>query len=103
MVCSGSVANWFDAEGVKEGYFSINDKMGDIRQNPKGAALVDKLMAAARATRGDVAQSTQGNPVLEKMLSNMTIVALLKQAGDAIPPETVRQLNATLQQIKKSE
>ncbi len=103
MTCSDSVANWFDAEGVKEGYFSINDKMGDIRQNPKGAALVDKLMAAARATRGDVAQSTQGNPVLEKMLSNMTIVALLKQAGDAIPPETVRQLNAALQQIKKSE
>ena len=47
--------------------------------------------------------SGQGNPVLEKMLSNMTIVALLKQAGDAIPPETVRQLNAALQQIKKSE
>ena len=103
MERSGGVANWFDAEGIKEGYFSINDRMGDIKQNPKGAALVDKLMAAARATRGDVAQSRQGNPVLEKMLNNMTIAALLKQAGDAIPAEMIRQLNAALQQIKKSE
>lgn len=53
------------------------------------------------ASRGDVAKSANNNANLQKMMAGMSFQSLLKQAGDAVPAELVKQLNARLQKIKK--
>lgn len=98
---SGGVVNWFDKEDFKPGYYSIKDTLGELRANPETGPIVNALMAKASASRGDVATSTAGNANLQRMLGGMTLQSLLKQAGDAIPKEAVKQLNDALQRVKK--
>ena len=95
------VVNWFDQEEYKPDCFSIRDTMGELLAHPKAGAIVGRLMDQARASRGDVAQAAQGNASLQKMMAGMTLESLLKQAGPAIKPEQVKQLNAALQQIPR--
>lgn len=97
----GGITNWFDKEDFKPDCFSIQDTMGELLAHPKAGAIVGRLMAQASASRGDVAKSTAGNANLQKMMAGMSLQSLLKQAGDAVKPEQIKQLNAMLQQIKK--
>lgn len=95
------VVNWFDQEGFKPECFSIRDTMGELLAHPKAEAIVGRLMDQARASRGDVAQAASGNASLQKMMAGMTLESLLKQAGPAVKPEQIKQLNAALQQISR--
>lgn len=97
----GGVNNWFEADGLKDGYYSINDTLETLNGHPQAAAIVNRLMAGAAASRGDVAESVKDNPNLQKMLGRMKLVSLLAQAGDAVKPEQIKALNSALQQIKK--
>ncbi len=98
---TGDVVNWFDQANFKPGYYSIQDTLGALMAHPGTGAIVGRMMAQATASRGDVAKSANENPNLQKMLSVMSLQSLLKQAGDAIPPEQVKALNAALQKFKK--
>ncbi len=98
---SGDVVNWFDQDDFKPGYYSIKDTLGALMAHPGTGPIVGKMMAQAAASRGDVATSTSGNKNLQRMLSVMSLQSLLKQAGDAIPPEQIKALNSALQQFKK--
>ncbi|MBO6154400.1 MAG: glycoside hydrolase family 2 protein [Lachnospiraceae bacterium] len=95
------VINWFDKDTIDPNYYSINDTLGALKENPQSAAIVNNLMAKLMASRGEVAEATAGNKTLEKMLNKMTLVALFKQAGDTVPRDMIKQLNDTLQKIKK--
>ena len=75
--------------------------MADLRSNPQAGAVVEELMAKASASRGDVAEAVKDNPGLQRMMGRMTLISLLKQAGN-IDEESIRQLNRILQGIKKS-
>ena len=95
------VVNWFDQEAFKPECFSIRDTLGELLAHPEAGAIVGRLMDQARASRGDVAQAAQGNAGLQKMMAGMTLQSLLKQAGPAVRPEQIKQLNAALQQISR--
>lgn len=95
------VVNWFDADKFDPTCFSIKDTLGTLMQHPQTAAIVGRMMQAARASRGDVASAAAGNAILERMMAGMTLQSLLKQAGSAIKPEQIQGLNAALQKIKK--
>lgn len=97
----GGIVNWFDKDDFKEGYFSISDTMGDLMAHPEAGKIVGTLVAQAAASRGDVAKSANNNANLQKMMAGMRLQSLLKQAGNAISPEQIRDLNASLQKIKK--
>jgi len=98
---SGSVTNWFDRESIDPAYFSVMDKISDLQQHPVAGQILGRMMAQGAAARGDVAESVKDNPQLQRMLGRMTLQAMLKQAGDVITPEQVKELNAALQKIKK--
>ena len=99
----GQVENWFDKpeELMKEGYYSIMDSMADLQQNPQAAALLAKIMERATASYGDVAKNVQMPEAVQRQMAKMPLQSLLKQAGKAVPPAMVQQLNAALNQIKK--
>jgi beta-galactosidase len=97
-----SITNWFDKDDFKEGFYSIKDTLGALMAEPKTAPIIQQIMAKASESRGDVAKSTMGNEMLQKMMAKMSLQELLKQAGEkAVPKEAVMQLNAMLQKIEK--
>lgn len=93
------VTNWFDADELDPECFSINDKLADIKANPKAGAIIDEMMAKGASERGDVADAVKDNPGLQRMMGRMTLVSLLKQGG--ADDESIKQINRILQGIKK--
>lgn len=93
------VTNWFDADDLDPDCFSINDRLEDIRKNPKAGAIIERMMAQGASERGDVADAVKDNPALQRMMGRMTLVSLLKQGG--ADDESIKQLNRVLQNIKK--
>ena len=99
----GDVVNWFDKEDFKADHYSISDTLGELAKNEMANAIVQRLMAQASASRGDVAESVKDNPALQRMMQRMTLASLLKQAGDAVSEEQMRALNDALQKIPMNE
>lgn len=99
----GAVVNWFDKpeEVLREGYYSIMDSMESLKQNPASAALLAKIMAKATASYGDVAKNVQMPEAVQRQMDKAPLASLLKQAGKAVGPEMIKNLNAALNQIKK--
>lgn len=94
------VVNWFDQEAFDPACFSVSDTLSELRAHPQAGAIVEQMMARGAASRGDVAESVKDNPALQRMLGRMTLISLLKQAGN-IEEESIRQLNRVLQGIRK--
>lgn len=98
---AGSVSNWFDEEGFKTDCFSIKDSFGVLMAHEEAGKIVGALMQKMIESRGDVAKSANSNANLQKMMAAMSFEALLKKAGDAVPPELAKSVNDQLQKIKK--
>lgn len=100
-----AVVNWFDEVELPcpPGFYSINDTLGDIKQSPQGAVMLEHLMAQAVAKRGDVAQNVQIPEAMQLMLDRQTLIGLLRQMGGGIGSEQITALNAALNQIPKLE
>ena len=96
-----AVINWFDAADYDPSCYSIKDSMGALSQNPQTAAILVRMMERMTASRGDVAKAANDNANLQKMMAGLSLESLIKQAGDSVPGEMIRSLNAALQQIKK--
>ena len=96
-----AVINWFDAADYDPSCYSIKDTMGALSQNPQTAAILRRMMERMTASRGDVAKAANNNANLQKMMAGLSLESLIKQAGDSVPGEMIRSLNATLQKIKK--
>ena len=96
---AANVTNWFDADEIDPGCFSVSDTLGEIRQHPQAGAVVEAMMARSAAERGDVADAVKDNPALQRMMGRMTMLSLLKQAG--ADEESIKQLNRVLQGIRK--
>ena len=105
IAAGGEVVNWFDRpdEVMREGYYSILDTMESIKQSPAGAALLGKMMENVHKSYGDVAKSVTMPPSVQKMLDRQPLEKMLKQAGKAVTPAMVKQLNAALNQIPRVE
>lgn len=99
MVASAPVVNWFDADEIDPAYYSVADKLADIRRNPEAGAVIDAMMAQGASSRGDVADAVKDNPALQRMMGRMTLISLLKQSG--ADEQAVKQLNRILQSYKK--
>lgn len=94
------VVNWFDQEEFHPDCFSVSDTLADLRANPEAGAIVNQMMEKGAASRGDVADAVKDNPALQRMMGRMTLISLLKQAGN-IDEESIKQLNRVLQKIRK--
>ena len=100
-----AVRNWFEEPGmeIRKGFYSIKDSIGDIRNVPEGAALIDQIIQTAVASRGDVAKSVRPNAQMEKIMNQMSVETLIKQAAGAITADMVVALNKALSKIQKSK
>lgn len=99
FIKNAPVVNWFDQDEIDPAYYSVADKLADIRQNPEAGAIIDQMMAKGASERGDVADAVKDNPALQRMMGRMTLISLLKQSG--ADEQAVKQLNRILQRYKK--
>ncbi len=101
----GAVLNWFDVN-APEGYFSLNDKIGDILANPEGQALVGNMMKQFMGGE-DGKKKVAGfelSPAMMKMLGGFTVLRAMSMAGTAnitVTKEQLLALNSELNKIKK--
>lgn len=99
----GAVLNWFDIT-APEGYFSLNDTMGEIMASEEGMKLFSGLMS--QMMKGEAAgfEMTEG---MMKMMGSFTVIRLLSMMGTAgmkdLTKEQMLGLNAQLNQIKKPQ
>ena len=96
------VSNWFD--DIKETntkYFSIYDKVKDIKNHPIAGMVYKKMMEEALKSFGDVAKNVQIPKEMQEKMDNMTLEENLKMAGHMVKPDMVKALNDILQKIKK--
>ncbi len=101
-----AVLNWFDITEV-EGYFSLNDKIGDILKTQAGAALFMGMFAKMMPKKGDeVMGGFEMNDAMMQMLGGFTVLRLSGMIGTMgvnLTKDDLLGLNAQLNQIKKPE
>lgn len=95
------VINWFEIDQKKEGYFSLDDKVADIKAHPVAGAFYAKIMAEMTAKIGDVAKGFKMSPEMQAQMDQMSLKQTLQMAGHMVPPEAAKALAEALGKIKK--
>ncbi len=101
----GAILNWFDITEV-DGYFSLNDKMGDVLRSEEGRALFQGMMAQAGIGAGTDVMGFEMNEGMMQMMGGFTVIrltSLLGMTGLKMTKEQLLGLNAMLNKIKKPE
>ncbi len=102
----GAVLNWFDITEV-DGYFSLNDKMGDIMKVPEGQALFAQMMGSFGGGGKDATMGFDVDPAaMMQMMASFTVIrltSLMSAANVSFTKEQLLALNAQLNKIKKPE
>ena len=106
MVETGDVLNWFEIT-APEGYFSINDKMGDLLKNPAGREMMlGTIKAAMGGKEGMVdASAMMENEAMLSFMAGFTIKRLMSMMGtmgaEPLSKEQMLAFNAALNKIEK--
>ncbi len=108
----GAVLNWFDIT-APDGFFSLNDTVGDIMSNEDGNKVMQELFQSFGQAKG---QGGGMNGGMMKMLSGFTVLRMINmmgltsqmtsQAGEAektneVSKEQLLAINDRLNQIRK--
>lgn len=103
---TGTLLNWFDIT-APEGYFSLNDKIGDILKNPQGQALFGQMLRQM-AGGGEGMLPAGGfelNEGMMQMMGGFTVIrmtSMMGVAGVKMTKEQLLALNAQLNRIPKA-
>ena len=106
LVEKGAILNWFDIN-APEGYFSLNDKMGDVIATEPGQMMFKALMGKMMGGK-DGKVEAMGFEVSAEMMSMMngfTVLRLFTLMGGMMDVKFTKEqllgINAQLNQIKK--
>ena len=106
----GTILNWFDITEV-EGYFSLNDKVGDIMKTLKGkmlfGSMLMKFLPKGKDGKKPEAMGFEVTDSMMEMLGGFTVLRLFGLVGGMmdlkVTKEDLLDLNAKLNKIKKKE
>ena len=106
----GEVLNWFDID-MPEGYFNINDQIGDIMKTLKGKMFIGELMLKImKDADGGAAGAAAGvdREGMMKMLGGFSVKRMLNLMGTAgggkqFTKEELLELNRKLNKIKRKD
>lgn len=105
----GDVINWFEIT-APEGYFSINDRLKDIMENPDGARVIGSvlkhLISEAQMSGSMSGGIDLSNRNLMELIGGMSVKRMISLAGamnmgTVFKKEQVLELNQMLNQIRK--
>lgn len=96
------VLNWFDID-EPEGFYSINDTLGDLKHVPQVAGMIGKIMANANGGSGEQKNELAAKmdpKAIEKILNGFTLKRMLVMAK-GMTKEQIIGINKMLNQIPK--
>ena len=109
----GAILNWFDIT-APEGYFSLNDKMGEILASPEGRGVMmgvlgklGEMMGGGKGGEKPAGMDVDMNSeAFMKMLGGFTVLRMLNMVGlmgkeFAVTKEQLLSVNEMLNKIKK--
>lgn len=105
----GAVLNWFDITEI-EGYFSLNDKLGEISKTLRGKTFLAGLFLALSKKLEKTDGKTNANngfkinQEMMKMLNNFTVLrftGMLSMRNVTFTKEELLKINAKLNKIRK--
>ena len=106
LVEKGAILNWFDIE-EKEGYLSLNSKMGDVIATIRGKMIFASLMGKMLGGKKGEPKKAMGfdiTPDMMSMMNGFTVLRLLTMAGGMMNKEFTKEelldLNKKLNGIK---
>ena len=109
LVEKGAILNWFDIE-TKEGYLSLNDKMGDVISTVQGKLLFMGMFAKMMGGKGKdgegkmEAMGFEINADMMSMMNGFTVLRLFTLMGGMMDvkftKEQLLDINAKLLKIK---
>lgn len=104
------IVDWFDREDeiLREGYFSIKDRVAEVKAHPQAGKVLEERLAPLRAKvmasfGGDAARMVKVPEAARAAMDQLTVEATLKQVGQLATRQFIRELNHALNQIKKGE
>lgn len=80
----------------REGYFTIQDTIGDILETYEGKKLMDGVLVLASQEMHRTI-----NPGMLRMIRNFSVEKLFSFVGSRFPQDMLSMFNALLQQIRK--
>ncbi len=96
----GAVLNWFDIT-EREGYFSLNDKLGDILKTQEGKQLFAGMM---QQMQGEKAMGFEMTDSMMQMMNGFTVLRLTSLMGAMnmkFTKEQLLEMNERLNRIRK--
>ena len=103
----GAILNWFDIE-EREGYLSLNSKMGDVISTVRGKLIFMKLMGSMLGGKKGEKKEVAGfefTPEMMSMMNGFTVLRLLTLAGGMMDAKFTKEdlldLNKKLSKIKQ--
>lgn len=105
MQDANPVINWFEID-TPEGFFSVNDKIGDIIKSPKGLICCIKILKIAKSALSGGSENDKGNMISVnlstiKMAFGFTVKRALSMANDKFTKEQIIAINKMLNSVKK--
>ena len=101
---AGAILNWFDITEV-EGYYSLNDTMGDIMKSEQGKALLGQLTSSMMQGASQASAGMEIGEEVMKMMDGFTVVRLMNMMAGTIgldvPKDKLLELNKVLNTIPK--
>lgn len=99
----GTIIDWFELD-APEGYFSLNDTLGDIMDTEQGKALIDGLLGKMSAAMGmDLGEN---NKMVRDAMGGATVLRLMNTVGNFgvknPTKEELLALNAQLNAIPRN-
>ncbi len=106
----GAILNWFDVE-TREGYFNLNDSMGDIMKTLRGKLLIMQfgmgLMRSMKKSKGGGMGGSGGMKLSSGMMdmlggfSILRVSNMIGMVGAVVTKEQLLKMNKKLNRIKK--
>ncbi len=103
LVEKGAVLNWFDITEI-DGYYSLNDEIGEVIKAPEGMKLFQSLMGGMEGPISMAMDDPENLSKLMQMMGSFTVLRMLNTMGamsEGLTKEQLLGLNAQLNQIKK--
>ena len=102
---AGTVLNWFEIT-APEGYFSLNDTVGDLCAAPEGRRFVGGLMERTKKSGGEKKKADSGtthtvSDSTMKLIMSFTVKRAIAMSGVKLSKEELLAINAQLNRIRK--